>query len=241
MKKGLLSILYLYPDEMNFYGDYGNVLALQRRLQWRGYEANVLYHKIGDSLPKNVDIIVGGGGQDTGQLTIHGDLLRIGGELHKRADLSVPMLMVCGLYQLFGKRFVTADNQELAGIGIFDAETIGIGKRMIGNIITETEFGELVGFENHSGQTVLGPSQASFGKVKLGHGNDPSGRREGAVSGHVYGTYLHGALLPKNPVLADALITQALINRGEDPGKLAPLDDSLALKVHNDARKRKQA
>jgi CobQ-like glutamine amidotransferase family enzyme len=241
MKKDLLTILYLYPDEMNFYGDYGNVLALIRRLQWRGHEANVLYHKIGDSLPKNVDIIVGGGGQDTGQLTIHADLLRIGDGLHKLAGLSVPMLMVCGLYQLFGRRFVTANNQELAGIGIFDAETIGIGKRMIGNIITETEFGELVGFENHSGQTILSPSQAPFGKVKLGYGNDPSGHSEGAVSRYVYGTYLHGALLPKNPVLADALISQAFINRGEDPEKLAPLDDSLALKVHDDARKRKQA
>ena len=240
MKKGLLTILYLYPDEMNFYGDYGNVLALVRRLEWRGLEANVLYHKIGDSLPKNVDIIVGGGGQDTGQLNIHADLLRIGGGLHRLADNNVPMLMVCGLYQLFGKRFVTADNQELAGIGIFDAETIGIGKRMIGNIITETEFGELIGFENHSGKTVLEPSQAPFGKVKLGYGNDPSGHSEGAVTNNVYGTYLHGALLPKNPVLADALISHALINRGEDSEKLAPLDDSLAQKVHIDARKRKQ-
>src|SRR5665213_2028639 len=108
-----LTIVNLYPDEMSFYGDSGNVLALQRRLEWRGLGAKVHYHHIGDSLPEHVDIIVGGGGQDNGQRKIYADLLRIGPALHKFADANVPMLMVCGLYQLFGQRFVMSEGQTL--------------------------------------------------------------------------------------------------------------------------------
>jgi hypothetical protein len=238
MTNNPFTILYLYPDEMNFYGDSGNVLALQRRLEWRGFQARVQYHRIGDTLPKQVDIIIGGGGQDIGQRNIYADLLRIGHGLHKLVDDNVPMLMVCGLYQLFGQRFVMANRQVLPGIGIFAAETFATGKRMIGNVITQTEFGKLVGFENHSGKTILSSSQASFGKIVVGYGNDESGHTDGAVTKKVYGTYLHGAVLPKNPVFADALIRQALINRGESLEMLATLDDSLAVKVHFDATKR---
>ena len=232
------TILYLYPDEMNFYGDTGNVIALVRRLAWRVYKAEVAYHRIGDRLPNKVDIVVGGGGQDIGQKNIYSDLIKISHGLHKFASDKVPMLMVCGLYQLFGKRFVTSNEEVLPGIGIFDLETIASSTRMIGNIITETEFGELVGFENHSGQTMLGPSQAAFGKTKVGYGNNESRERDGAISNNVYGTYLHGAVLPKNPAFADALISHAFTNRNVDTSALAPLDDNLAEKVHSDARKR---
>jgi CobQ-like glutamine amidotransferase family enzyme len=233
-----LTILYLYPDEMNFYGDSGNVLALQRRLQWRGYKVDVVSHHIGDTLPDKVDIVVGGGGQDKGQFKIHADLLRIGNYLHKLADNNVPMLMVCGLYQLFGHQFVTSNKQTLPGIGIFDLETVGSNKRMIGNIITETEFGELIGFENHSGQTILSDKQTPLGKTIVGYGNNETSKTEGAMYKKVYGTYLHGPLLPKNPVFADSLIQQALINRGENAEDLIRLDDNLVPKLHQDAHNR---
>lgn len=239
MNDNPLTIVYLYPEEMSFYGDVGNVLALRRRLEWRGFSVKLVYHNVGDTLPKKADIIVGGGGQDEGQLRVQADFLRIGNEIQKFAEDNVPMLMICGMYQLFCKRFVLANKKVLQGIGIFDAETIATDKRLIGNVVTETEFGQLVGFENHSGQTRLGPNQRAFGKVKLGHGNDDSNRADGAVYRHAYGTYLHGALLPKNPKLADALIKQAFINRDGKAQNLSPIDDGLTIKIHTEARKRK--
>ena len=36
-----LVIAHLYPYEMNIYGDTGNVIALRRRLEWRGMEARI--------------------------------------------------------------------------------------------------------------------------------------------------------------------------------------------------------
>ena len=43
-----LNIYHLYPDVLNLYGDRGNVLCLQRRLEWRGMQANVVNVPIGE-------------------------------------------------------------------------------------------------------------------------------------------------------------------------------------------------
>jgi CobQ-like glutamine amidotransferase family enzyme len=222
-----LRILQLYPNEMNIYGDRGNVLTLMRRAEWHGFTPEIIYHDPGKPFPKEVDIIVGGGGQDSGQDKVQDDLLKISDELHRLADDNVPMVMVCGLYQLFGEFFKTSDNHTIQGIGIFDAKTYGSEIRMIGNIILETPFGEVIGYENHSGRTYLGKNTRPFGRVKKGAGNNGQDNHEGAVYKNVYGTYLHGSLLPKNPIFADELIRQAAIRKY---GEFNPVtvDDSLA-------------
>ena len=227
LAKPTLEILYLYPNEMNIYSDTGNVLALQRRLEWRGYGVKISYHHPGETFKHTPDIIIGGGGQDSGQLKVCEDLQHIGGSLHKLADSGVPMLVICGTYQLFGHRFVTNSGAELPGIGIFDAETIGGDKRLIGNILVETPEGIIAGYENHSGQTWLKNNQQPLGKVLAGFGNNGEDGYEGARHKNTIGSYLHGSALPKNPALADELIRQALINRSESP-ELTPLEDSLA-------------
>ena len=168
-----ITILHLYSNDMNIYGDRGNVLCLQRRLKWYGYKSNIIEYNQGDTFPKDVNIIVGGGGQDSGQNKIQKDLIHIGPHLHKLADDGVPMLMICGLYQLFGKFFKTSDNKIIEGIGLLDIETYGKSERLIGNIITHNEkFGNIIGYENHSGQTFLEPNVSSLGQVRLGAGNN---------------------------------------------------------------------
>ena len=196
-------ILNLYPDEMNIYGDSGNVLTLTRRLQWHGYDSEVIFFHPGDTFPDDVDLVIGGGGQDSGQTKISNDFIRIAPNLKGLADSGVPMLMICGLFQLFGHRFVTENGPEIKGISIFDAETIAKDKRLIGNIVIESDFGKVIGYENHSGQTYLKNKQKPFGVIIKGEGNNTDDRTEGARINNVFGSYLHGSLLPKNPVFAD--------------------------------------
>ncbi len=234
--KKSISVLQLYPNEMNIYGDWGNVLALARRLQWHGYDSEILEYLPGQDFPKDTDIIVGGGGQDSGQLKVQEDLHKISSSLHKLADDNTPMLMVCGLYQLFGRFFKTSE-QTIKGIEIFKAETHAGPKRLIGNVVVETELGEIIGYENHSGLTALDVGQPALGTVKKGDGNNGKDKTEGAIYKNVYGTYLHGSLLPKNPHLADKLIEAAAIKKyGEfEPGVI---DDSFAQKARAVAKKR---
>jgi len=223
-----LVIAHLYPREMNIYGDLGNIIALRQRLAWRGYEAEVRPVEVGEPFDwAAVDLVFGGGGQDSGQLLVGADLQRRGEDLRQLAVDGVPMLLICGLYQLFGRGFTTLDGREIPGIDVFRASTIGSNTRMIGNIIVESRFGKLVGFENHSGQTILEPGQESLGAVRQGNGNNPKSRREGAVSNQAIGTYMHGPVLPKNPTLADHLLLTALRRRWPEIAELAPLDDRL--------------
>lgn len=230
-------ILFLYPNEMNIYGDTGNVTVIKQRLLWRGYDAEVVFHHPGQEFDHIPDIIIGGGGQDSGQQKVFADLLQIGDQLRALADTDTPMLMVCGLYQLFGNRFTTRDGGILPGISLFDMETIGTDQRLIGNIALETDYGTLVGYENHSGQTTLLNNQKPFGKTIKGYGNDATSGYEGARFKNVFGTYMHGSLLPKNPAFADELISIMLKNRG-DNSELIALDDRDALNAHKSILKR---
>ncbi|HEY6736613.1 MAG TPA: glutamine amidotransferase [Candidatus Saccharimonadia bacterium] len=226
--KQALTIAHLYPREMNIYGDLGNVIALQRRLEWRGITPRVVHVEAGEPVDwEAVDVVFGGGGQDSGQLVVGQDLLRHGSALRQMAEDGVPMLVICGTYQLFGHGFTTVEGQEIPGIGVFDMRTVGGTVRMIGNMVVETEaYGQLVGFENHSGQTILAARQAPLGTVIKGAGNNPHSRQEGAQRGMAIGTYLHGPVLPKNSQLADALLGAAL-RRRYGVTELEPLDDAL--------------
>lgn len=209
-----LVIASLYPRDMNIYGDRGNVLALSRRARAQGFAPRVVDVNPGDPLPDDLDIVIGGGGQDSGQGRVALDLAARRATVRDLASDGTPMLMVCGLYQLFGHRFVTYTGEELVGIGVLDVETRGGDERMIGNIVLESdEFGEIIGYENHSGDTTLGPLSQPLGRVVQGAGNNPRDGVEGARTGNVIGSYLHGSLLPKNPALSDFLVGEAARRR----------------------------
>ena len=236
--KGTIKVLHLYPKEMNIYGDWGNVLTILRRLQWHGYTPQLIQHNIGDSLNQEADLIIGGGGQDSGQLFIQKDLQKQANKLTKMSQAGTPMLMVCGMYQLFGRHFKTNEDKIIKGIGLFGAETHASNKRMIGNVVIESElFGEIIGYENHSGQTYLDANQPALGNTKKGDGNNSKDRTEGAVLHNVIGSYMHGSLLPKNPRIADFLIEKAVEKKF---GEFEPsiIDDHLANEARRIARLR---
>jgi CobQ-like glutamine amidotransferase family enzyme len=176
-----------------------------------------------------------GGGQDREQALIYDDLREFKhGSLQRAVEQGAQVLAVCGGYQLLGHYYQTADGERYDGIGLIDVKTEAGKKRFIGDVIVTTEIGltprTLVGFENHSGRTFLGPDAKPLGTVIRGKGNNGSDKTEGCVQGGIIGTYLHGSLLPKNPHLADHLIAQALKRRGG--GVLSHLDDSAELAAH---------
>ncbi|MDI3340589.1 MAG: glutamine amidotransferase [Sphaerobacter sp.] len=224
-----LTICWLYGTTMNIYGDRGNVLALAQRCRWRGIDAEVVTLGVGEPLePGRYDLFFWGGGQDREQIPVAEDIRGPKGEvLRAEVEDGAPLLAVCGGYQLLGAFYRPHDGPELPGIGLFDAWTIAGDERFIGNVVVDSdEFGEVVGFENHSGRTHLGPTARPLGRVRIGHGNNGSDGTEGCRYRNAIGCYLHGALLPKNPAIADFLIGAALRRRYGEVA-LPPLDDAL--------------
>lgn len=230
-------LAHLYPTLMNLYGDRGNIIALRRRCEARGIALEVTDLGLGDPFdPEAYDLVFIGGGQDREQRRIADDLLDVKGRsIRAAAEDGMPMLTVCGGYQLFGRSYQPAAGEELPGLGIFPMRTIHPGDdavRCIGNVEAVWETGTLVGFENHGGRTYLEPGVRPLARVAAGYGNNGEDGTEGAVAGNVYGTYLHGSLLPKNPALADHLILLALRRRYGPDVTLPPLDDTLEHRAH---------
>jgi CobQ-like glutamine amidotransferase family enzyme len=226
--KGRIRLVHVYPREMSIYGDLGNTRCLAWRARRHGYDVEVVDHHPGTVLPSEAHLLMGGGGQDSGQARVEEDLAANAATLTALARDGVPMLMICGMYQLFGNAFITVDGVELPGLGILDVTTRGRSERMIGRVVVDTPMGTAVGYENHSGATELAPGQEPFGRVRVGHGNNGEDGTEGALRHHVIGSYLHGPILPANPVVADWLIghaVQAATGRPFEPG---PIDDGVA-------------
>jgi CobQ-like glutamine amidotransferase family enzyme len=232
---------WLYPDLMNIYGDRGNILTLVKRAEWHGFEPRVIELQRGPAAEamRDVDVFFFGGGQDREQALIYDDLRQYKQEGLKQAiGAGAQVLAVCGGYQLLGHYYQTADGERYDGIGLLDVTTQAGKKRFIGDVVVQTRVeldlapNTLVGFENHSGRTFLGPKAKPLGKTILGHGNNGSDKTEGAVQGGIIGTYLHGSLLPKNPHLADHVISRAVSRRDEDASELSHLDDSEELAAH---------
>lgn len=227
-------ITYLFPREMSTYGDRGNVLCMQKRLEWRGFNVEVQEHHPGDVLPRSTDLIFMGGGQDSGQRIIQQSMVDLAPWIRELAESGTPALMICGAYQLLGEYFLTQGGDQIEGIGLFSAYTEAARDRLIGNIQVRThEFGNLIGFENHSGRTFLRDPRQALGKTRRGMGNNGSDRTEGIRYQNFIGTYLHGPILPKNPLLADWLIARSL---GVSYKELAPLEDTFIVPARMVAR-----
>ena len=226
--KGTIHVVHLYPREMSIYGDLGNTRCLTARIRRHGYTPVLHQHHPGAPFPEVAHLLVGGGGQDSGQARVEDDLALVADRLRSLAADGVPMLMICGMYQLFGNAFITVAGQRLPGLGILDVTTQGNAKRMVGPVVLRTDIGEVVGYENHSGSTTLGAGQSPFGTVLSGIGNNGTDGTEGARSGNVIGSYLHGPVLPANPALADSLIGIAAEQATGRPFEPEPQDDAFA-------------
>lgn len=241
MSELTLRVCALYPDLMNIYADRGNLLLLERRCAWRGIGFTVTAAGLGAEVdPDAHDLFYLGGGQDRDQRRCAADLQQHRAGLAEAAATGAVVLGVCGGYQLLGHSYRYGD-EVVEGVGLLDVVThapdAGTASRLVGPVVADVvaphlaggDRVRLAGFENHRGRTTLGPGAAPLARVVAGHGNDGADGTEGAVSGRVIGTYLHGPLLAKNAWFADRLISLATSQ------ELAPVADRFEEAVHRDA------
>lgn len=227
MSERSLRIAHLYPELLNLYGDSGNILVLRKRLEWRGITPDVYEVHMGDTPSfAGVDIVFIGGGSDREQKIVCDSLLRQKTELKAFVEDGGVLGAVCGGYQLLGESYLMGD-ERVPGLELVDLYTDRGTPRIIGNIAIESSVSPqpIVGYENHGGRTHLGAGVTPLGKVLYGKGNDGSTGFEGCLYKNVLGTYIHGPLLPKNPGVADWLLSRALERKYGD-GTLEPLDDT---------------
>ncbi len=228
-----LKILYLYPDILELYGDFGNIQVLKYRLEKRGIKAIVTPYSIGDEAPnfKDFDLVFAGGGADQEQSILAKDLIKYKDNIKEAVDSGVFFLLICGAYQLFGKYYKGVEGNIIPGLDVFPYYTEAINdrkKRCIGNVVIDVNLNgketKVIGFGNHGGQTY--DVNTPFGKVLFGNGNKFGDDNEGFFKENVIATYLHGPLLSKNPDVADYIIKYCLDRKYNEDTILEPLDDT---------------
>ena len=235
-----LRIAPLYPALLNVAGDGGNVTTVVNRAGWRGLKTEVVPVGLGETPDfTSFDMVFFQGGQDVEMMVAAQDLATKGPSLSDAAEAGVVMVAVCAGLQLLGHRYVPSQGDEIRGVGVVDLETVAGPTRFMQHaacrvtINGQTEV--VVGFENHSGRTTLGPNAEPFGTVVAGAGNNSTDGTEGARQRNVFATYLHGPVLPKNPWLADALAQIAWERKVGGQIELPDLDDSVEQRNHDKA------
>ena len=229
---------HLYPEYLNIYADRGNMAVLAQRAAWRRVGFTVETIGMGEEIRSGAhDLYYIGGGQDREQALVAHDLAGKGDALRREVESGAALLAVCGGYQLLGRFYRDRDGDELPGIGLFPHHTVAGQHRMIGDVLLECELrpGErrsLAGFENHAGRTYLDAGAEPLGRVVAGFGNDGESGYEGCRVGLALGTYLHGPLLPRNPWLADWLLSAALQRKTGEWLELDALADALEAEAH---------
>ena len=224
MSTSALRIAWVYPDLLSTYGDQGNVLVLERRARQRGLNVERLDIRSDQPVPTSADIYLIGGGEDRPQ-RLAAERLRRDGGLQRAAANGAIIFAVCAGYQILGREFVNDLGQREPGLGLLDVISVrGEGERCVGDVLADIDpslgLPELTGFENHQGVTHLGPGVRPFARVRLGNGNGTGDGTEGAWCDTIFGTYMHGPVLARNPHIADLLIRLAL-----DVNALTPVDD----------------
>ena len=210
-----LRVVVVHPDLLGTYGDYGNGRVLENRAAWRGFPVELVAAPSDRPLPTSGDIYCLGGGEDGPQ--IHSAERLRDGALARAVAGGATVLAVCAGFQIVGTVFPGADGRDHEGVGLVDASTGRTAeRRAVGEVVAVPLVDEawpvplatLSGFENHQARTRLGPQLRPFARVTAGIGNG-FGAVDGAVAGRVFGTYLHGPVLARNPAVADLLLALA--------------------------------
>ncbi|MFB7863155.1 MULTISPECIES: type 1 glutamine amidotransferase [unclassified Streptomyces] len=224
MSDSSLRLVWVYPDLLSTYGDQGNVLVVERRAHQRGLSVERVDVRSDQPVPTSGDIYLIGGGEDRPQRLAAERLNRDGG-LSRAAANGAIIFSVCAGYQILGHEFVNDVGERQPGLGLLDVTTVrGEGARCVGDVLGDIDpqlgLPQLTGFENHQGVTHLGPTARPFARTVFGNGNGTGDGTEGAYNDTVFGTYMHGPVMARNPQIADLLLKLAL-----DVNALPPTDD----------------
>lgn len=223
MSESSLRVVWVYPDLLSTYGDRGNALVVERRARQRGLGVQRIDVRSDQSVPTSGDIYLIGGGEDRPQ-RLAAERLRNDGGLVRAAENGAIIFSVCAGFQILGHEFINDLGEREPGLGLLDVWTVrGEGARCVGDVLADVNpqlnLPQLTGFENHQGVTHLGEGVSPFATVQVGRGNGTGDGTEGAWRETVFGTYLHGPVMARNPAVADLLIKLAL-----DVNALPPAD-----------------
>jgi len=148
------------------------------------------------------------------------------------AAAGVPVIGICGGYQMLGRRIVDPGRvespaAETAGLALLDVETTFTARKRTVRVSGETSGAALVpaglglrGYEIHMGRTSRARSVRPFARLRAASSANAHADGAASVTGVVSGTYLHG--LFDAPQFRGALLDRLRLAAGLPPRPPAP-------------------
>ena len=225
MSEVTIKILWLHDDLLDLYGDSGNLLLLERRIQGMGHTCVIEKKSIGDTLEfAGYDLVYLGPGKYKNLMAAAKHLVQYRDALKAYLEDGGRMLATGSAQVLFGKSF---DGQECVGLFDYTAQETGE--------VDTHDFVAQMCWDSHAlcygfvNRTAKLSSEAARVPMFCLHettlSQDFPENTEGRIQDGFYGTWMLGPVLVKNPALAKAFLKQIL---GEN---FVDYDDSLEEKA----------
>ena len=194
----MIRLYHLYPDLMDLYGDYANLLILSRALSRAGYENEIVKRSLIDRFDlSDAGFIYIGSGRESSQKRAMEHLLRNRGEFLGAYERGVPILLTGNAMEMIGKSVTDRKGERHEGLGIASFETAEGDKRLVSDEIVSRNGKKLVGFINKASE-IKGVDRPLF-RVEFGLGNAGEEKEEGYQAKSLFATHLIGPILVKNP------------------------------------------
>jgi CobQ-like glutamine amidotransferase family enzyme len=232
-----LTVLTVFPEQSNVNGDAENALVLAQRARWAGHSAEILRLAMGGALRAGrPDIVVIG---STTDVAVAASIAALRPHRTALADwmaAGVPVLAIGTGWEILGES-VALESGVIDGLGLLPGRAVVASARVSDDLVVDSRFGRLVGYENHARDYLAGDSPGAsgevLGSVVYGRGNGAGAASEGLVVGNTIATHLHGPVLAKNPAIADHLLTLVLGERYDSRTVPAGRVDDLARAARN--------
>lgn len=204
-----ITIMHLYYDLMNLYGENGNVKAIKSYLENIGVKVTIKFVSISDKIDLNdVDILYIGQGTEENEIKALKHILKYKKELKDYIEKDNMVLATGNAYELFGKSI--KNNNKINALGIFNYETEIQNNRIVDECICKTNLikEKILGFTNRN--SIVNNIDKPLFEVTRGKGSDRDNKIDGYLYKNFYGTNLIGPILARNPMFLDYLMKNIL-------------------------------
>ena len=196
----MVHIVHLFPESLGLFGDAGNVLALHKRMEWRGIDSRVSRVELGQTIPAAADVYVIGSGSRNSVRAVAEHINEITDALSGARSRGATILAIGAGLHLLTNRLDWADGSTTRGAGLVNAVSEPRAARLVGEFVGRARGTDVAGFIN-TGHRIVGDVPAHITEVSgLDIEND------GIEIDSIMGTHSHGSYLPMNPSIADDII-----------------------------------
>ena len=144
-----LTLMHLYSDVLNLYGENGNIKVLARALQAAGCSVQIKRSSLGQDIDlSDCDLVYIGCGTETKQMWVLKHLREQRNAICDYLESGGLLLATGNAGDLFGNSIIMLDGSSIEALNLFDYQAIRREHRGVGEVLFRFNQEHLIGFQN---------------------------------------------------------------------------------------------